>query len=201
MAATPAPHFARASDSSPRAAPGDLLEALRRGRRRLMITGVLLTVLGAAAIIVPAVASVTVALFIGWILVIASAFEFVSAYAVPGDRRRMLLRFAFGALTLAAGLYLLLAPLDGVYTLTVVLVIWFIAVGTGRVILGLAERDVPGAWMTVVSGALSLVLGFLIAAKLPSSADWAIGLIVGVDLLFSGVLLTALAYRLRNVVT
>jgi uncharacterized membrane protein HdeD (DUF308 family) len=196
MATAPTSHFTGVSGSD--AGPIDLLEALRRGRRRLMIAGILLLVLGAVAIIVPAVASVTVALFIGWILVIASAFEILHAYAVP-DRRRMLLRFAFGALTLAAGLYLLLAPLDGVFTLTVVLVIWFIAVGTARVILGLAERDVPGAWMNVLSGAVSIFLGFLIAAKLPSSADWAIGLIVGVDLLFSGALLTALAYRLKDV--
>jgi uncharacterized membrane protein HdeD (DUF308 family) len=199
MATTPADHFARPPGATSGPTPDDLLEAFSRGRRRLMITGVLLMVLGAVAIIVPAVASVTVALFIGWILVIASAFEIVNAYAVP-DRRRMLLRFVFGALTLAAGLYLLLAPLDGVYTLTVVLVIWFIAVGTARVILGLAERDVPGGWMTVASGAISIFLGFLIAAHLPSSADWAIGLIVGVDLLFSGTVLTALAYRLKSVV-
>jgi uncharacterized membrane protein HdeD (DUF308 family) len=198
MSTAPASHYASApgSDAAP---PIDLLEALRHGRRRLMIAGILLLVLGAVAIIVPAVASVTVALFIGWIFVIASAFEIVNAYAVP-DRRRMLLRFAFGALTLAAGLYLLLAPLDGVFTLTVVLVIWFIAVGTARVILGLAQREVPGAWMTVLSGAISIALGLLIAAKLPSSADWAIGLIVGVDLLFSGAVLTALAYRLKGVV-
>jgi uncharacterized membrane protein HdeD (DUF308 family) len=197
MATAPTSHFTGASGSD--AGPIDLLEALRRGRRKLMIAGILLLVLGAVAIIVPAVASVTVSLFIGWILVIASAFEIVNAYAVP-DRRRMLLRFVFGALTLAAGLYLLLAPLDGVFTLTVVLVIWFIAVGTARVILGLAEREMPGAWMNVLSGAISIALGVLIAAKLPSSADWAIGLIVGVDLLFSGAVLTALAYRLKDVV-
>jgi uncharacterized membrane protein HdeD (DUF308 family) len=195
MATAPAP-FASASDSRGR---DDVLDALRRGRRNLMIAGILMLVLGAVAIVVPAVASVATAIFIGWILVIAAAFEVVNAYAVP-DRSRMLLRFALGALTLAAGLYLLLAPLDGVFTLTVVLVIWFIAIGTARVILGLTERGLPGAWMTVLSGALSIALGLLIAAKLPSSADWAIGLIVGVDLFFSGTLLTALAYRLRDVV-
>jgi uncharacterized membrane protein HdeD (DUF308 family) len=90
------------------------------------------------------------------------------------------------------------APLDGVFTLTVVLVIWFMASGTGRVIVGIAERGLPGWGMTVLSGAMSIVLAVLIAEKLPSSADWAIGLIVGVDLLFSGTLLTSLAYRLRS---
>jgi uncharacterized membrane protein HdeD (DUF308 family) len=177
--------------------PSDLLEALRRGRRRLMIAGVLLMALGAVAIIVPAVASVATAIFIGWILVIASAFDLANAMAIEHGGRKAL-RFVLALLTFVAGIYLLVAPLDGVFTLTVVLVIWFMASGTARVIVGIAERGLPGWGMTVLSGVISIVLAVLIAEKLPSSADWAIGLIVGVDLLFSGTLLTSLAYRLRS---
>jgi uncharacterized membrane protein HdeD (DUF308 family) len=177
--------------------PSDLLGALRRGQKRLMIAGVLMIVLGAVAIIVPAIASVATAIFIGWILVIASAFDLANAMAVEHGGRKAL-RIILAAMTFAAGFYLLVAPLDGVFTLTVVLVIWFMATGTARVIVGIAERGAPGWGMTVVSGAISIVLAVLIAEKLPSSADWAIGLIVGVDLLFSGTLLTSLAYRLRS---
>jgi uncharacterized membrane protein HdeD (DUF308 family) len=176
---------------------GDLLEALRRGRKRLMLAGVLMLVLGAVAIVVPAVASVATAIFIGWILVIASAFELANAMAVEHGGRRAL-RAVLAVLTFAAGLYLLVAPLDGVFTLTVILVIWFMATGTARVIVGIAERGLPGWGMTVLSGVISIVLGVLIAEKLPSSADWAIGLIVGVDLFFAGITLTSLAYTLRN---
>jgi uncharacterized membrane protein HdeD (DUF308 family) len=174
----------------------DLLEALRRGRKRLMIAGVLMLVLGAVAIVVPAVASVATAIFIGWILVIASAFDFANAIAVEHGGRRAL-RVVLAVLTFVAGVYLLVAPLDGVFTLTVVLVIWFMATGTARVIVGIAERGLPGWGLTILSGAISIALGVLIAERLPSSAGWAIGLIVGVDLLFSGTTLTSLAYRLR----
>jgi uncharacterized membrane protein HdeD (DUF308 family) len=177
----------------------DLLDALRRGRKRLMIVGVLLLVLGAVAIVVPAVASVATAIFIGWILLIASAFDLANAIAVEHGGRRAL-RVVLALLTFVAGFYLLVAPLDGVFTLTVVLVIWFLATGTARVIVGIAERGLPGWGMTILSGTISIVLGILIAEKLPSSADWAIGLIVGVDLLFSGVILTSLAYRLRPLI-
>jgi uncharacterized membrane protein HdeD (DUF308 family) len=196
MSTTPAQGFAGFGATTP-LEPGELLEALRRGQKRLMIAGALMIVLGAVAIIVPAVASVATAIFIGWILVIASAFDVANAVAVEHGGRRAL-RFILAALTFAAGLYLLVAPLDGVFTLTVVLVIWFMASGTARLIVGVAERGLPGWGMTVVSGLISIALGILIAERLPSSADWAIGLIVGVDLLFSGTLLTSLAYRLRN---
>jgi uncharacterized membrane protein HdeD (DUF308 family) len=197
MSTAPSPHVAslRASGGE----PIDILEALRRGSRRLMIAGVLMLILGAVAIVVPAVASVATAVFVGWILVIASAFELANAVAVDESGRKAL-RFVMALLTFAAGLYLLVAPLDGVFTLTVVLVIWFMATGTGRLIVGIAERGVPGWGMTVFSGLVSIALGILIATKLPSSADWAIGLLVGVDLIFSGTVLTSLAYRLRTLV-
>jgi uncharacterized membrane protein HdeD (DUF308 family) len=195
MSTAPSPSIA---GFGPRPAESaDLLEALRRGRKRLMVAGVLMLVLGAVAIIVPAVASVAIAIFVGWILVIASAFGLANAMAVEHGGRKAL-QFVLALLTFIAGLYLLVAPLDGVFTLTVVLVIWFMATGTARVIIGIAERGVPGWGMTIVSGAISILLGVLIAEELPSSADWAIGLIVGVDLLFSGTLLTSLAYRLRS---
>jgi uncharacterized membrane protein HdeD (DUF308 family) len=195
MSTAPAPHLAGLGTNPIES--GDLFEALRRGRRRLMFAGVLMLVLGAVAIIVPAVASVATAIFIGWILVIASAFDLANAMAVEHGGRKAL-RFVLALLTFIAGIYLLVAPLDGVFTLTVVLVIWFMATGTARVIIGIAERGLPGWGMTVLSGGISIALGVLIAEKLPSSADWAIGLIVGVDLLFSGTLLTSLAYRLRS---
>jgi uncharacterized membrane protein HdeD (DUF308 family) len=163
-----------------------------------MLAGVLAIVLGAVAIVVPAVASVGTAIFIGWILVIASGFQVADAFAV-GLRGRMVLRLLLAILTFAAGLYLLVAPLAGVFTLTVMLVIWFVATGTARLAIGLAELGVPGAGMTAVSGALKLLLGVLIAEELPSSADWAIGLLVGLDLVFSGASLIALARTLGGI--
>jgi uncharacterized membrane protein HdeD (DUF308 family) len=164
-----------------------------------MIAGVLALVLGVVAIVVPAVASVATAIFVGWILMIASALFAVDAWSVDHDGRRTL-RLVVAALTFVAGFYMVVAPLDGAFTLTVVLVIWFMATGTARIIIGLSERGVPGAWMTVLSGAISLALGVLIAEELPSSADWAVGLLVGVDLLVSGAVLIAITSRLKQIV-
>jgi uncharacterized membrane protein HdeD (DUF308 family) len=172
-----------------------LEEALQRGRRRLTIAGALALILGVIAIVVPAVASVGTAIFIGWILVLASGFQFMDALAVQHQTRRAL-RLLLAVLTFAFGLYLLVAPLSGTFTLTVMLVIWFIATGTARLVIGLAELGFPGAGMVVFRGVLGLILGILIAEQLPSSANWAIGLLVGIDLIFSGIALLALARSL-----
>ena len=101
------------------------------------------------------------------------------------------------ALSFAAGFYLLVAPLDGAFTLTVVLSMWFLAVGVARIAIGIAQHRVPGAGMLVLNGALSLLLGLLIALQLPGSGTWAIGLVVGIDLLFTGVQLLSVARSLR----
>jgi uncharacterized membrane protein HdeD (DUF308 family) len=100
-------------------------------------------------------------------------------------------------LTFAAGLYLLVAPLEGTFTLTVMLVIWFVAIGVLRIAMGVADWGAPGAGWVVLGGVLSLVLGLLIAEQLPESAAWALGLLVGIDMLFSGVQLIDLSRRLR----
>jgi uncharacterized membrane protein HdeD (DUF308 family) len=185
-----------AADRRPAAGAG-LTESLHLGRRRLMIAGGLSVLAGAVAIIVPAVASVATAIFIGWVLLFAGVVEAINAFSVA-HRGRRLIRLVLAALSLAAGLYLLVAPLEGTFTLTVMLVIWLVATGVARVVVGLAELPVPGAALTALSGVIDIVLGVLVAERLPSSADWAIGLIVGVDLLFAGTVLLLLGARLKT---
>jgi uncharacterized membrane protein HdeD (DUF308 family) len=169
-------------------------EAAHRQRGILFAGGVLAIGAGTVAILVPAVASVGTAIFIGWLLLVASfaiAFAALSAQGLGSKLLRILVAVA----TFAAGLYLLVSPLEGTFTLTVMLVIWFVGVGLLRIGTGIAELGTPGAGYTIVAGAVSLVLGLLIARELPSAADWAIGLLVGTDFLIYGVLCLGEAFR------
>jgi uncharacterized membrane protein HdeD (DUF308 family) len=172
-----------------------LTDALRRNRRWLFVSGALAVLAGAVAIVVPAIASVGTAIFIGWVLVGSSGVLLVDAFAVR-DLGRTAVRLLLALLTLAAGLYLVIAPLRGTFTLTVMLVIWFVAVGIARIVAGLADRGAAGAGPTVLSGVISLILGVLIGVELPSSADWAIGLLVGIDFFFYGISALFLAAQL-----
>src|SRR6187551_1754066 len=110
----------------------DVDDALQRGRKWLMVSGVLALIAGFVAIVVPAVASVTVAIFIGWLLLFGAIALLVDAFAVREIGRmvlHLLLAFAAGA----AGIALLVAPLKGTYTLTVLLVLWFAVTGVVRI--------------------------------------------------------------------
>jgi uncharacterized membrane protein HdeD (DUF308 family) len=154
----------------------------RRARKWLIISGILALVAGVVAIGVPIIASVTFAIFIGWVLVFGAVT--MGIYAISN---RAALRAAEALLTLIAGLYILVLPLSGTVTLTFVLAVWFFASGVMHLILGVQGWDAPFAWVSALGGVVSIVLGVLIAASLPSSAGWAIGLLVGINLIFWGI--------------
>jgi uncharacterized membrane protein HdeD (DUF308 family) len=154
-----------------------------------IVAGLVGIVVALVALAVPALAAVGTSIFIGWILICASFPIAFDGLSQPGLGRK-LIRFVIATAAAATGLYLLLSPLEGAFTLTVMLVLWFVASGIVRIAAGLGELGSQGAWLTVMNGVVTLVLGVLIGRELPSSADWAIGLLVGIDLfVFSAIAL------------
>jgi uncharacterized membrane protein HdeD (DUF308 family) len=179
------------------AVAGTPAEPLRKARRWLAITGVLAILAGILAVVVPAAASVTIAIFIGWILVFAGVVMLAHAWRHPEAREP--LRLLNAALTLLIGLYLLIFPLHGTVTLTFMLAVWFFAIGALELLAAWRGRGLPGVGFMAFHGAVSLLLGILIAVDLPSSGKWAIGLLVGINLLLWGVRALVLSSVLRRV--
>jgi uncharacterized membrane protein HdeD (DUF308 family) len=186
--------------SQPFAAADTPRDEIRQAWIWLLVTGVLAVIAGALAIAVPAAASVTTAIFLGWVLVFASAVMLVHAFSRHTGRETWV-RLLHAILTFVVGFYLLVAPLDGTLTLTFVLAAWFFASGIVELVAAVRHRGTPNAGISALNGVLSLVLGLLIAVDLPSSAGWAIGLLVGVYLLFFGARSLVLAAALRRLQT
>jgi uncharacterized membrane protein HdeD (DUF308 family) len=168
-------------------------EAIRRARRWLMVTGVLVLVIGVTAVAVPVIASVAITIFIGWVLAVAGVLAVMHAIS-----HRAALRGLDAALTLVAGLYLLIFPLSGTVSLTFIVAVWFFASGVLSLIAAMRRRDAPDMAMTAFGGVISVILGVLIAVNLPSSAGWAIGLLVGINLIFWGVRALVGAHALKT---
>lgn len=170
----------------------EIREGLRRSWKALMTVGILAIVIGCIAILVPAVASVGTAIFIGWILVIAGAFLVAGAF-MAHSIGSVILRLIWALLTVVVGLWLIVEPHNGTLTLTLVLGIYFLFMGLTRTAVAFTARGQEGAGLVGLSGVAGLLIGILVLAKFPSSADWAIGLLVGVDLIFAGWTLTSVA--------
>jgi uncharacterized membrane protein HdeD (DUF308 family) len=174
------------------AADPEAQKELRRTWRALMAIGIAAIVIGCIAIIIPAAFSVGTAIFIGWILMIVGAFLVAAAFNAT-TIGSVLLRLLWAFLTFIVGFWLVIEPHNGTLTLTVVLGIYFLIMGVTRIAVALAARGQQGAGLVGLSGFAGLLIGILVLVKLPSSADWAIGLLVGIDLIFAGWTLVSIA--------
>jgi uncharacterized membrane protein HdeD (DUF308 family) len=170
----------------------EVREGLERSWKALLFVGIVAIVVGCVAILVPAVASVGTAIFIGWILLIAGAFLVAAAFSAHSIGT-VVLRLLWAALTVIVGVWLIVEPHNGTLTLTLVLGIYFLFMGITRIAVAFAARGQQNAGLVGLSGVAGLLIGILVLAKFPSSADWAIGLLVGIDLIFAGWTLTSVA--------
>ena len=166
----------------------------------VLAQGIVMMVLGFLAVAEPNVATIAIGIFVGWLFFIGGIFRALSVWqsrGMPG--------FAWSLLTallaIVLGLILIFRPLAGVLTLTMVLIAFFILEGITAIVLAVQHREHLRSWgWVLVSGIVDLLLAFLIWDGWPSSADWAIGLLVGVNMLFFGLslVMTALAARLMG---
>jgi uncharacterized membrane protein HdeD (DUF308 family) len=165
---------------------------LARSWKALMTVGVLAIAIGCIAIVVPEVAAVGTAIFIGWILLIAGAFLVAAAFSAHSIGT-VVVRLLWAALTVVVGVWLIVEPHNGTLTLTLVLGVYFLFMGLTRIAVAFIGRGRQNAGLVGLSGLAGLLIGILVLAKFPSSADWAIGLLVGIDLIFAGWTLTSVA--------
>ena len=163
----------------------EVREGLARTWKTLRGIGIAAIVIGAIAILLPELFSLGAAVFVGIVLVIVSAFLAAAAFAAHGVGS-LLARLAWALLTFVVGLWLILEPHNGTLTLTLVLGIYFLLMGLTRVTVAFLGRGRPNAVWIGLSGICGLIIGILVLAKFPSSADWAIGLLIGIDLIFAG---------------
>jgi uncharacterized membrane protein HdeD (DUF308 family) len=173
---------------------------IKAARRWLIAIGIVAVIAGIAAILVPIVASVTMTLFVGWLLMFWGVLGAVQAIRSPAPRSTKAWRIVEAVLALLVGFYLVVLPLNGTITLTFLLAVWFF--GTGLLSLSWAwqYRHSDRIAVPVIDGVLSLVLGLLIAVSLPSSAAWAIGLLVGFYMLWWGSGALAAAFLTRHLI-
>jgi uncharacterized membrane protein HdeD (DUF308 family) len=182
-----------------RQAEAALTGALRAHWKFFLIEGIVLLVLGAVAVCVPPLATVAVEVLLGWLILMSGVLGLVMTFQTRGSPG-----FGWSLLSavvgITAGVVLLAWPLSGVFSLTVMLTIFLMLEGIASIMYALAHRrEKTSRWeLMLVSGIVDLILAGLILAGLPGTAAWAIGLIVGINLLFGGVALIGLALQARS---
>ncbi len=163
-----------------------------------LIEGIVLVILGLVAIVVPPIATLAVAVLVGWLFLISGIVGLVTTFMArqaPGFWWSLL----SAVLGIAVGIVLLWSPLRAMVTLTLLLIVFFTIEGILTIMYALEhKKELSGRWAwMLVSGIVDLILAVIILAGLPGTAAWAIGLLVGINMVFGGTAMIAMAMHAK----
>jgi uncharacterized membrane protein HdeD (DUF308 family) len=164
-----------------------------------VLEGIILVLLGMLAIFVPLFATITVTIILGWIFLASGIMGLITTFRArqaPGFWWSLV----SAVIAIAVGLILLAEPIAGAVSLTLVLIVFFVVEGVATIMYALEHRrELSGRWeWMLVSGIIDLILAGIIFAGLPGTAAWALGLLVGINMVFGGVALVAIALHARS---
>jgi uncharacterized membrane protein HdeD (DUF308 family) len=173
-------------------------EIVRHGSTLAILWGVLLIVFGMFAVGSPFLAAVAVSVVVAWLIILAGVVHLMLAFHTH-RAGRLIWKLLVGLAYVFFGVYLILHPVPGVASLTLVLAWLFLIEGILDVISFFNMRPMRGAIWVLVDGIITLLLGLMIYLQWPSSAVWAIGVLVGVSMIISGVTRVMLSLAVRKV--
>jgi len=166
--------------------PGPAVTAARKFTGWYIVAAVLFIVLGLFAIIRPAVAGLGVALLVGWLFIFGGIAHFIAIFE-GGGARRVIFQILAAIVFVIGGLYLLMHPLLGLGTLTLLLAGVIIAAGIFEIVTYFRHRTEQASGWMLFNGIVALLLGGIIWFHWPWSSIWALGTLVGVNLLMTGI--------------
>ena len=173
--------------------------AVREHSTFFIVEGVILVLLGALAIFLPLFATITITIIVGWVFLASGIIGLITTFGmrgVPGFWWSLV----SALIAIGAGVVLLMQPITGALSLTLILIVFFVVEGVAGIMYALEHRrELSGRWEWVlVSGIIDLVLAGILFAGLPGTAAWAIGLLVGINMIMGGVALVAIAVHARS---
>jgi uncharacterized membrane protein HdeD (DUF308 family) len=173
------------------------VEMVKHASTTSILWGVLLIVFGVVAVGMPLLAAVAVSALVAWLIVLAGIVHLMLAFRVH-SAGSVIWKLLVGLAYLCFGGYLLMHPLLGVATLTLLLASLFLIEGLLNIVLYVQMRPIHGSSWLLVDGIVTLLLGLLIYMQWPSSSAWAIGTLVGVSMIFSGVARVMMSLAVRK---
>jgi uncharacterized membrane protein HdeD (DUF308 family) len=167
--------------------------AQQRSSRYLIGAGIVVALLGLLAILAPFVTGIGLSITLGVLLVVGALAHVAHAFSARGWTGS-LWQIVLGVVYAVAGVSLLVNPVLGLTTLTLLLIGYLAASGIVELVIGVKMRPDSQWGLFVASGAVSLVLAGLLWAGFPGNVVWAVGLLVGIHLLTTGATLAAVGY-------
>ena len=157
------------------------------------IWGWIILIAGILALLSPLVSGLAVAVMVAILLIFAGFTRVIHAFQGGGFWSGL-----FGVLAIIVGLVMVGSPMLGLASLTMVLVFYFLALGISEIMAAFQIRPAPGWGVLLFSGIISAVLALLIWNQWPLSGTWAIGVLVGIQLVFSGMTMISVGSFMKD---
>jgi uncharacterized membrane protein HdeD (DUF308 family) len=165
--------------------------------RSPVVWGILMLICGILAVALPLISSIGIVILVGWLILLVGVFHLIFAFhthRIGGVLWQLLLAVVYGF----AGIYMLVRPLFGLLSLTLVLAVFLLFEAVLEIILFFSIRHVKHAGWVLFDGIVTLALGIFIWAQWPSSSAWVLGTLIGISLIFSGISRLMLSSSIRH---
>ena len=162
-----------------------------------MVWGILMLICGILAIALPLASSLGIVIVVGWLILLGGVWHLIfvfHSHSLGGVLWQLLLAVVYGF----AGIYMLLNPLLGLVTLTLVLAVFLLIEAALETVIYFTIRRQTNAGWVLFDAIITLVLAIFIWAQWPSSSAWVLGMLVGVSLIFSGISRLSLSAAMRR---
>ena len=174
-----------------------LSETVKASATQMTLLGAALIILGVAALSAPWWSGVAAALLVGCLVLAAGVVQCAFAFQAQ-SLSRGILSFLLGGMTVLCGVVMVAHPLLNLGFLTLALAAWFVVAGVFEILYAVQLRPLQGWDWTALGGLLSALLGAMIYSQWPLSGAWAVGILVGVKVLFLGVTMVVLGRAARE---
>lgn len=175
------------------------VDLVRHASTWLIVWGILLIICGILAVALPFMAAVAVSVVVAWLIVFAGIVHLILAFHAH-SAGSVIWKLLVGLAYLIFGGYLIVHPVLGVASLTLLLACLFLIEGILNIVLFFKMRSMQGSSWVLVDGVVTLILGLMIYLQWPSSSLWAIGTLVGISMIISGVTRVMLSTTVRKAV-
>ena len=172
-------------------------QTVKRHSLWYLVQSALMILAGLLALVYPAVSSVAVVLFLGWLLIISGILQGISligARHVP----HFWLQLVSVVLFVIVGILFLRNPGESLLTLTLLLIMFFMVEGISKVIFALTIRPFPNWGWVLGSGIVGILLALYLWSSIPVTAIWLLGVLLGIELICEGLALGYLAWQVRK---
>lgn len=172
------------------------LHQLKKNANWYLMLGIGLVILGTLAVMFSVASTLFSVMYLGALLVMVGIFEGIKSFKINlwGS---FFLHVALAILYIACGIYMIVNPMANALALTLLLAIFFVVSGVLRIGFSFVKNLPHRGWL-LVNGILTLVLGLLIWQQWPSSGVWALGMLVGIDMIFTGWTWIMLSLRAKS---